>query len=141
MHRRFAKRDDAEAWKKRATHMIDDPAELERPLVRVQLRGRWREEPAALIYRFDQAIAKTPARYFAEYDGFDFRVQVSERHADAVRSIAARLRPVYRRYRSFAGSWTEVEPPPLSKAHRDHPGTPRTASRRHGPPGLRGRPR
>lgn len=80
-------------WRKQAMHAVDDIAELDKPLATLSYRGEWGEKPSAIIYKFDQKIAKTGIRYHAKYWGrwAGFTIQVMNDHAEKVCALIDEL--------------------------------------------------
>lgn len=74
-------------------HAVGSMAELGEAVATFPLQG-WRgEKPAHLIYRLDQAMARTGIAYDAEYRGRweGFRLFVPAEHREQVRGLVARL--------------------------------------------------
>ena len=84
-------------WQHRAQHIAESAEELSQPVVAVNYSGAFGEDAGLTIYRLDQEMAQIGVRYFAEYQGDDFRtahfkIHVPTKHADAVAAVLARLK-------------------------------------------------
>src|SRR4051794_10137688 len=99
--RRFPGRDGGRrkqkpvAWRKRATHAVDDRSELPGQLVELSYVCSFDQSAAQAIYSFDQALAHTGIRYHAELHGGRywpvFTLRVPADSVATVRSIITRL--------------------------------------------------
>jgi hypothetical protein len=117
-------------WQHQAIHSVSHLDELLPPVAVFHYRKPWGKDAAESIYLFDQEAAKSGIAYYAEYGaGFRrwraFTIWVCETDNNAAQQIIERLNPSLepRLTARFSGSWTEIEPTRLSKAHKDHPWT------------------
>jgi hypothetical protein len=107
--------------------MVESPDAIAEPTVTLSFRTVWGKNPSEAIYLFDQEIAKTGIRYFAELEGsrrwYVFTIWVAESSTAEVQRILDRLYPPSPRIRPtrFTGMWRDIEPTRLSRTVADHP--------------------
>ena len=84
------------AWRKQATHAVENLMELAGELTKVHFLCPFGRTAGESIYLFDQEAARIGFRYFAELSGARltrmFTLHVSADQAEVVGAIIARLR-------------------------------------------------
>lgn len=82
-------------WHKQAAHAVWTKEELGEPLAALHYSGSWGQSPSKRIYKFDQKIAPTKIRYFAEFSNASWRapftIWVHQDHASTVQKLIGEL--------------------------------------------------
>ena len=96
-NRRFPSRDGGrkkskrgKAWESRAQHLVP-LVEIPVPHTKISYGGRFREEPASAIYRFDQEMAKLGLSYFAAWNGWSFEITIPANRSAQIEDIVRNL--------------------------------------------------